>query len=237
MFRIIWSCISQLWELLQESMSSTHTSQAPSSVTNVMPSSTGSQVASSSVSTSSATTSQTQLNFVSRSTPTQYHVFLSFRGKDTRFNFTSHLYQRLDDHGIRTFMDDPELRGGEVISDALIQAIHESMTYIVVFSENYATSSWCLNELVEILNCHKKADRLIIPVFYKIDASVVRHQIGSFKEAFEKHQVRVEMEKVNKWRLTLTEAAEFSGFYISETRYQNFKTFYNVLFTIVLFVF
>ncbi|XP_063943682.1 TMV resistance protein N-like isoform X2 [Daucus carota subsp. sativus] len=199
-------------------MSSTHTSQAPSSVTNVMPSSTGSQVASSSVSTSSATTSQTQLNFVSRSTPTQYHVFLSFRGKDTRFNFTSHLYQRLDDHGIRTFMDDPELRGGEVISDALIQAIHESMTYIVVFSENYATSSWCLNELVEILNCHKKADRLIIPVFYKIDASVVRHQIGSFKEAFEKHQVRVEMEKVNKWRLTLTEAAEFSGFYISETR-------------------
>ncbi|KAL8090660.1 hypothetical protein AgCh_039915 [Apium graveolens] len=166
----------------------------------------------------SPTSSQSQLPLPTSSSPTRWDVFLSFRGTDTRYNFTSHLYDKLDSNRFGTFMDDPELRTGENISEALIRAIYESKTYIVVFSENYASSKWCLDELVEIYKCHKSAQRLVIPVFYKIDASVIRYQIGSFKDAFEKHQARYEMEMVNEWRLTLKEVADLSGEPISASK-------------------
>ncbi|KAL8090849.1 hypothetical protein AgCh_040062 [Apium graveolens] len=152
------------------------------------------------------------------SPPTFWDVFLSFRGKDTRYTFTDHMYKALHRTGIRSFKDDPELRSGEVISDSLIQAITESKTYIVVLSENYASSSWCLDELVEILRSYKIMNRLVVPVFYYIDPFVVRHQIERFKEAFDKHQTRHDVEKVNSWRLALNEVAAFSGYHIYKDR-------------------
>ncbi|KAL8090834.1 disease resistance protein RML1A-like isoform X2 [Apium graveolens] len=153
-------------------------------------------------------------------TGTLWDVFLSFRGKDTRYTFTDHLYHALHRNGIRAFKDDPGLRSGDVISDMLIQAIQESKTYIVVLSENYASSSWCLDELVEILRCHKTINRLVVPVFYYIDPHAVRHQIKSFEEVFGKHQTRFGTEKVDKWRLTLNEVAGFSGYHTDENRSQ-----------------
>ncbi|XP_074353201.1 TMV resistance protein N-like isoform X2 [Apium graveolens] len=133
-------------------------------------------------------------------------------------------------------MDEPELRTGEVISDALLQAIQDSKTYIVVLSENYASSPWCLDELVEIYNCYERMKRLVIVVFYNVDPSAVRQQTGSFKKAFRKHETRsklgcfrkvskerrvrsaAKMEKVKKWRHTLTNIAGFSGKPISAKR-------------------
>jgi hypothetical protein len=52
----------------------------------------------------------------SSSSPPQYmyDVFLSFRGKDTRNNFTSHLYSNLaDQRGIDVYMDNRELERGK----------------------------------------------------------------------------------------------------------------------------
>ncbi|XP_019054013.1 PREDICTED: toll/interleukin-1 receptor-like protein [Nelumbo nucifera] len=55
-----------------------------------------------------------------------YDVFLSFRGEDTRKNFTDHLYEALKRSGIHTFRDDEELMRGEEISSKLLKAIEES---------------------------------------------------------------------------------------------------------------
>ncbi|XP_031262907.1 TMV resistance protein N-like [Pistacia vera] len=55
----------------------------------------------------------------------KYDVFLSFRGEDTRNNFTSHLYAALSRRKIETFID-YELRRGDEISPALLKAIEES---------------------------------------------------------------------------------------------------------------
>ena len=52
-----------------------------------------------------------------------YDVFLSFRGEDTRYNFTSHLYKALCDKGFNTFIDDDNLQRGEEISTELLKAI------------------------------------------------------------------------------------------------------------------
>ncbi|KAL8116960.1 TMV resistance protein N-like [Apium graveolens] len=168
-----------------------------------------------------STSSQTPSSSTSLSiTPISWDVFLSFRGKDTRHGFTSHLYSALDRYNIRTFRDDPALTCGDHISDTLLQAIQESKIYIVVLSENYASSSWCLDELVEILSCSKTMQRSVIPVFYNILPSVVRYQTGTFKEDFCKHEDRLEseMEKIRKWKLTLKQVADISGKHIDGKR-------------------
>uniref|UniRef100_A0A7N2R369 TIR domain-containing protein n=1 Tax=Quercus lobata TaxID=97700 RepID=A0A7N2R369_QUELO len=56
----------------------------------------------------------------------KYDVFLSFRGEDTRNNFTDHLYAALQRKGIVTFRDEEGLEKGESISPALLKAIEES---------------------------------------------------------------------------------------------------------------
>jgi len=142
-----------------------------------------------------------------------YDVFLSFRGEDTRKNFTDHLFTALQKAEIRTFRDDDELRIGEEISLQLPKAIQESKISIVVFSKGYASSTWCLDELEKILDCRHTTGQIVIPVFYDIDPSDIRKQTGSFAEAFDKHEERFkeEMEKVQKWRKALVEAANLSG--------------------------
>uniref|UniRef100_A0A3N7GSN4 TIR domain-containing protein n=1 Tax=Populus trichocarpa TaxID=3694 RepID=A0A3N7GSN4_POPTR len=154
----------------------------------------------------------------SRSSPEgAYDVFLSFRGEDTRKTFTDHLYAALDQAGIRAFRDDDELPRGEEISDHLLRAIQESKISIVVFSKGYASSRWCLNELVEILECKKrKTGQIVLPIFYDIDPSDVRKQNGSFAEAFVKHEERFEEKLVKEWRKALEEAGNLSGWNLND---------------------
>ena len=80
-----------------------------------------------------------------------YHIFLSFSGKDTRAGFISHLNDALKRKQILTFIDN-ELETGVEISPSILQAIENSMISLIVFSENYASSRWCLDELVKMDN-------------------------------------------------------------------------------------
>ncbi|GAU30760.1 hypothetical protein TSUD_354850 [Trifolium subterraneum] len=80
--------------------------------------------------------------------PWIHDVFINFRGEDTRSTFVSHLYAALSNAGIYTFLDDEELKKGENLGPALKRAIEGSHIAIVVFSVNYAESTWCLNELL-----------------------------------------------------------------------------------------
>ena len=147
----------------------------------------------------------------------KYDVFLSFRGEDTRNNFVSHLHKALRDKAIQTFIDD-ELRRGDKISPSLFRAIEESCISIIIFSKDYASSRWCLEELVKILECKENHQQIVIPVFYEIDPSHVRNRTGSFEVAFAKHQKgpkMVSLDKVQRWRDALKEAANLSGFHSS----------------------
>ncbi|XP_040992700.1 disease resistance protein RPV1-like [Juglans microcarpa x Juglans regia] len=143
-----------------------------------------------------------------------YEVFLSFRGEDTRKNFTDHLYSALMRTGIRTFLDDNELPRGENISKELINAIHGSRISLVIFSKDYASSTWCLNELVQILHCKSTMNHIFIPIFYHVNPSDMRKQTGIFAETFARHEERLQedMERVRRWRAAFTEAADCSGF-------------------------
>ncbi|XP_048231371.1 disease resistance protein RUN1 [Ricinus communis] len=140
-----------------------------------------------------------------------YDVFLSFRGEDTRKNFTDHLYNALLQAGIHAFRDDKHLSRGNHISSELLKAIQESKVSIVVFSKGYASSRWCLDELVKIMQCKNTAGQIVVPIFYDVSPSDVRKQTGSFAEALQRHEQFSEREKVNDWRNALLEAANLSG--------------------------
>ena len=142
----------------------------------------------------------------------RYDVFLSFRGEDTRKDFTSNLNGFLNLKGINTFID-YELPRGEEISVELVEAIESSRSSIIVFSENYASSTWCLDELVKILECKKSGQMgLVLPVFYKVDPSEVRNQRGRFGEALSKHEAKFKDNmKVQRWRKALNQAGSISG--------------------------
>ncbi|XP_020975422.1 protein SUPPRESSOR OF npr1-1, CONSTITUTIVE 1 [Arachis ipaensis] len=139
----------------------------------------------------------------------KYDVFISFRGEDTRDGFTSHLCTALRKRHIETYMDDRLVRGEE-ISPALEKAIEESTIYVIVFSQGYASSRWCLDELTKIMDCKHRFRREVIPVFFMVDPAHVRHQIGTYGQPFEKHQQRYE-DKVQGWRSALNQAANLSG--------------------------
>ncbi|XP_009785918.2 TMV resistance protein N-like isoform X1 [Nicotiana sylvestris] len=146
----------------------------------------------------------------------KYDVFLSFRGEETRKTFTGHLYEGLRNRGIFTFQDDKRLEHGASISEELCKAIEESQIVVIIFSKNYATSRWCLDELVKIMECKTQFGQTVIPVFYDVDPSHVRNQRESFAEAFSKHESKFKddvegMQKVQRWRSALTEAANLKG--------------------------
>ncbi|CAN7130174.1 unnamed protein product [Brassica rapa subsp. narinosa] len=141
----------------------------------------------------------------------KYDVFLSFRGPDTRRNFISFLYKELVQRNIRTFKDDKELESGQKISPELDRAIEESKFAVVVVSANYAASTWCLEELVKIMDVENKGSLTVIPVFHGVDPCHVRRQIGQVAVQLEKHEMREDREKVLSWRQALTNLASISG--------------------------
>ncbi|XP_031255494.1 toll/interleukin-1 receptor-like protein [Pistacia vera] len=128
----------------------------------------------------------------------KYDVFLSFRGEDTRKNFTDHLYAALHQKGIFTFRDDEELERGTEISSELLKAIEESRFSIVILSKNYASSTWCLDELAKIVECMEVKEQKVFPVFYGVDPSEVRKQTGEFEKAFRKHEEEIDEERIER---------------------------------------
>ncbi|KAK2644006.1 hypothetical protein Ddye_019201 [Dipteronia dyeriana] len=129
-------------------------------------------------------------SLISGSNPPKYDVFLSFRGEDTRNTFTGHLYAALCRSKIETFIDGSEVRTGDEISSSLSIAIRSSSLSIIIFSKDYASSTWCLNELLEILECHKTREHAILPIFYHVTPSEIRKQTGTYGEAFAMHEER-----------------------------------------------
>ncbi|XP_021811450.1 TMV resistance protein N-like isoform X2 [Prunus avium] len=152
-------------------------------------------------------------------------VFISYRSADTRYNFTDHLYSNLQQKGIKTFMD-TDYKRGEQMSPALFEEIEGSKISIIVFSENYGSSPWCLDELVHILDCKRSKQQMVMPIFYKVKPSHVRKQLGTFGKAFVDHE-RIfinGMEEVMTWRDALTEAADLHGWILedgSESKFIN----------------
>lgn len=87
-----------------------------------------------------------------------------FRCQDIHNNLVGHLYKALDGAIIKTSMDGKELRKVEGISPSILRAIIELRIAIIIYSEKYASLSWCLEGLAKILECKKMNEPAVVPV-------------------------------------------------------------------------
>ncbi|XP_076957179.1 TMV resistance protein N-like [Bidens hawaiensis] len=140
----------------------------------------------------------------------KYDVFLSFRGEDTRKTFVDHLFSELVRRSIHTYKDDVKLPSGEPIGPSIFKAIEESHIAVIVFSKNYAGSSWCLDELAYIMKCRDEREKIVVPIFYDVIPSDVRKQKGEFGKAFAKQEQK-NIIKVESWRKAIIDASNLSG--------------------------
>ncbi|XP_024637232.2 putative disease resistance protein At4g11170 isoform X1 [Medicago truncatula] len=148
----------------------------------------------------------------------KYDVFVNFRGEDIRHGFLGHLAKAFSRKQINAFVDD-KLKRGDDISNSLVEAIEGSFISLIIFSENYASSSWCLEELLKIIDCKEKYGQIVIPVFYGVDPTNVRHLKKSYGNAFAELEKRHSSLKVQIWRYALNKSANLSG--IKSLDYRN----------------
>ncbi|KAG7940981.1 hypothetical protein I3843_16G015000 [Carya illinoinensis] len=142
----------------------------------------------------------------------KYQVFLSFRGEETRNTFTSHLCNALKEKLIFTFKDDEGLESGKPVKEELLDAIEKSRMAVIIISKDYASSRWCLEELAKIVECKKDREMEVLPIFYHVEPSDVRHQRGTFGDALAQHEQNPEnKEKVQTWKNALREVGNLAG--------------------------
>ena len=88
---------------------------------------------------------------------------------------------------IHAFIDD-KLEKGDEIWPSLVGAIQGSLISLTIFSENYSSSRWCLEELVKIIECRETYGQTVIPVLYHVNPTDVRPQKGSYEKALAEHE-------------------------------------------------
>ncbi|XP_039166156.1 uncharacterized protein LOC104439777 [Eucalyptus grandis] len=149
-----------------------------------------------------------------------YEVFVNFRGLDTRNGFVGHLYDKLENAGIKVFKDDEKLRGGEEIGQALKDVIKRSRISIAIFSDDYAFAKYCLMELEQMWECRRPDEHTLIPIFCGVSPDIVKNQTGNFKTSFEKHEKegKVDANTIQKWREVLQQVGGLTGYVLADMR-------------------
>ncbi|XP_054813536.1 disease resistance protein RPV1-like [Prosopis cineraria] len=113
--------------------------------------------------------------------------------------------------------DNENLHKGEEIRPFLLKAIKGSRIAIIFLSKKYASSTFCLDDLAEIVECFKEGGRLVYPVFYHVDPSVVRHQKGTYGKDLARLKERLGDsidDKLQKWKEALSQVADLTGWHL-----------------------
>lgn len=151
-----------------------------------------------------------------RPAPKGPQVFINFRGAELRNSFVAFLEPILRDANINVFIDKDEVVGTNLAN--LLVRIEESRVAVVIFSEDYTSSEWCLDELATIKDCQDQGSLSVIPIFFKLEPSVVRELRGNFGDTFRalKGKYPLEPERTRKWEEALEFVPTIRGLYLSE---------------------
>jgi len=146
--------------------------------------------------------------------PGMFDVFLNHRGPDVKRSFAAHLHQALQEAQCRPFLDKPALEKGQHDQKKIYEALGCASVHVPIFSEHYADSDYCLDELCAMLESKK----LIIPVFYDVSPSVLHCEDpdGPYTMAFRKTHEGRPASEVKKWKDALHTAAESNGFKLDD---------------------
>ncbi|XP_014516026.1 disease resistance protein RLM3-like [Vigna radiata var. radiata] len=153
--------------------------------------------------------------------PQNYDVLINFIGEDINRKFVSHLNSALSTVGLTTFLLHPNAVKSSHIQQPILG---QCWIAIVVFTQTYSQSAWCLNQLQQIIKWHQTYRLKVLPVYYEIQPSDVRLQKGDFGKALKATaQQTFSGEELKHgmfmWSHALTKAAEFFGW--DESSYRN----------------
>ncbi|VYS59322.1 unnamed protein product [Arabidopsis thaliana] len=140
----------------------------------------------------------------------KHQVFPSFHGADVRKTILSHILESFRRKGIDTFIDN-NIERSKSIGPELKEAIKGSKIAIVLLSRKYASSSWCLDELAEIMKCREMVGQIVMTIFYEVDPTDIKKQTGEFGKAFTKTCRGKPKEQVERWRKALEDVATIAG--------------------------
>ncbi|CAN7071376.1 unnamed protein product [Brassica oleracea var. botrytis] len=90
--------------------------------------------------------------------------------------FVSHLKEELKRSKINFFIDEDETRGRRITT--LFETIRESGVALILLSNKYSDSEWCLDELVEIKKQMETGYLDAFPVFYEVKSASIKSQTG-----------------------------------------------------------
>ncbi|CAN1268498.1 Disease resistance protein RPP5 [Linum perenne] len=156
----------------------------------------------------------------SSSSPTRhwkFDVFICFHGEDTRKEFTSHLQKALEDKSyIMTFIDE-KLEKTKSIDELLI-ILEKSAISVVIFSPNFAKSTWCLDEVATIAQSMDNFGHRVLPVFYKVEPSDVSGKPCCRYNTKIDRLPKSEKKKKEEWKNALKLVCNRSGRTLAETK-------------------
>ncbi|KFK31583.1 hypothetical protein AALP_AA6G131200 [Arabis alpina] len=140
-------------------------------------------------------------------------VFINFRGADLRNNFISFLRGEFTKSHINYYIDCDELRSENI--DILFDQIRKSQIALVFFSEQYANSDCCLDELVEIMKNVKAGKLRVIPIFFNVKPDDVQEQKNAFG-AMLYGKGRRKIDKMPQWEDALEAVPSIMGCVLGE---------------------
>ncbi|KAL1218974.1 Disease resistance protein RPV1 [Cardamine amara subsp. amara] len=145
----------------------------------------------------------------------KWDTFLSFQ-RDTSHKFTGRLYEAFIKEEVRVWNDDVKCGDDDDDDDdelrpSLVEAIDDSVAYVIVLSPNYANSHLRLEELAMLCDLRSSLKRLVFPIFYEIQPWEVKTQLGPYEKDFEEYSKRFGEEKIQRWRSALNLVGNISG--------------------------
>ena len=130
------------------------------------------------------------------------------------------LYEDLNRHGLQPYLDCKSIRIGEECWKSIEDGIKNTSIAVVVFSERYVESEWCLKELHVMLEAH--SSKKILPIFYNVKPWDLRNpERGKFGKGFEKLKEKFNSKVIEEWKADLEEASKLMGWehFDTPTRY------------------
>ncbi|CAL1409070.1 unnamed protein product [Linum trigynum] len=149
----------------------------------------------------------------------RYDVFLSHRGPDGRHKFADHLDSALRRKRIKVFRDDRDLPRGEKVTEAISRAIDESVFSLLVLTPGFASSEYCLDELVQIMQSREKGRHRTFPIFKGVspdDDVADPSSSGLYKADLDRHKLRYSYERVASWIHALDSISHIAGWEITD---------------------
>ncbi|XP_018722508.2 disease resistance protein RPV1 [Eucalyptus grandis] len=139
-----------------------------------------------------------------------YDVFLSWGPDPYCFEFVDGVYRGLVEAGIRTFLEDKSksVQSGDSISEECLRMVDETKIYIIFLNAYY--TSWCLPELVAIVESKWKSGggKTILPVFFQIEPHDFELESSLYSVRLLE---RIGPEKLKLWADALKEVVSLHG--------------------------